>query len=41
MAESLTQAAVLEALRRENGVTATATIRELADKDYEYGFVTA
>ena len=25
----------------ENAVTVSATIRELADKEYEYGFVTA
>jgi len=29
------------AVRRENAVTVTATIRELADKECEYGFVTA
>jgi hypothetical protein len=29
------------AVRRENAVTVTATIQELADKEYEYGFVTA
>ena len=29
------------AVQRENAVTTTATIRELADKECEYGFVTA